>query len=232
MIASLALTLMLAVQGVSGPSDATGAWLTESSDGATGAMIVTDDHFSIAWYRDEPAEFVATMGGKWSSDPERAVEWEFHTSEPERIGTVDSQRFVVTGDTLEWGGRSWRRVDSGAPGALEGAWLMTGRKRDGEISTFRPGVRRTMKILSGTRFQWIAFNVETKEFFGTGGGTYSTVDGRYTENIEFFSRDVSRTGVSLPFDYEMVDGAWHHSGKSSTGDPLYELWTPRSELGI
>jgi hypothetical protein len=129
-------------------------------------------------------------------------------------------------------GAAWTRTDDGAPGALEGSWLMTGRKRDGEISTRRPGARRTMKILSGTRFQWIAYNVETKEFFGSGGGTYSTADGKYTESIEFFSRDDTRTGRSLEFQYDMVEGVWHHIGKSTAGEPMHEVWNRRKELGI
>ena len=84
-----------------------------------------------------------------------------------------------------------------------------------------------MKILSGTRFQWIAYNVETKQFMGTGGGTYTTVDGKYTENIEFFSRDDNRVGASLEFNYKLKEGKWHHSGKSSKGDPMYEVWSRR-----
>jgi hypothetical protein len=84
-----------------------------------------------------------------------------------------------------------------------------------------------MKILSGTRFQWIAYNTETKEFKGTGGGTYTTHDGEYTENIKFFSRDDTRVGASLKFNYELVDGHWHHSGLSSKGQPIHEIWSVR-----
>ena len=84
-----------------------------------------------------------------------------------------------------------------------------------------------MKMLSGTRFQWIAYNTETKQFMGTGGGTYTTVDGKYTENIEFFSRDDSRVGASLEFDFSFVDGNWYHKGFSSKGDPMHEIWTVR-----
>lgn len=79
--------------------------------------------------------------------------------------------------------------------------------------------------MSGTRFQWAAINPETKEFFGTGGGTYTFVNGKYTENIEFFSRDNSRVGASLSFKGEVKDGQWHHSGNSSTGNPIYEIWS-------
>jgi hypothetical protein len=84
-----------------------------------------------------------------------------------------------------------------------------------------------MKILSGTRFQWIAYNTETGEFSGTGGGTYTTVDNQYTENIDFFSRDSSRVGAILSFKFQKIDGIWNHSGKNSRGQPLYELWIPR-----
>ena len=83
----------------------------------------------------------------------------------------------------------------------------------------------TVKILSGDRFQWAAFNYETKEFSGTGGGTYTAEDGTYTENIEFFSRDNERVGASLSFEYEREGDDWDHSGTSSKGDPLHEVWT-------
>ncbi|GAB1307461.1 hypothetical protein KH5_01440 [Urechidicola sp. KH5] len=85
-----------------------------------------------------------------------------------------------------------------------------------------------MNILFGTRFQWITCNTETKQFMGAVGGTYTTIDGKYTESIEFFSRDNSRVGLSLEFDYDLKDGDWHHSGFSSKGAPLHETWTLRT----
>ena len=47
----------------------------------------------------------------------------------------------------------FKRIDDGTPGQLQGAWLMSGRVKNGELQnrdTNRP--RKTMKILSGTRF--------------------------------------------------------------------------------
>ncbi len=101
--------------------------------------------------------------------------------------------------------------------------------RNGTLGTPRSAdnPRKTMKILSGTRFQWIAYNVETKEFMGTGGGTYTTTNGKYTENIDFFSRDNSRVGASLEFDFEIKGNDWHHKGFSSKGDPMHEIWSLR-----
>ncbi len=156
---------------------------------------------------------------------------EFNSEDPEKIG------LEVSFD-IEWNGPdkmrivgmdTWStRVDSGGPGELAGAWLITGRKRNGDLQSINPlRSRKTMKILSGTRFQWIAYDVETKSFKGTGGGTYTTIDGKYTENIEFFSRDNNRVGASLEFNYELKDGDWQHSGKNSRGEPMFEIWSIR-----
>lgn len=233
MIARLLISFALFLTPLTIHADITGAWEHVRDDGAVGTMIVTDGHFSIAWYETEPARFIYTSGGTWSPAPEGVeIVFEYHTDTPDLVGQTGTNSYDISGDRLRFGEMSWTRIDDGAPGALEGAWLMTGRKRDGEISTRRPGVRRTMKILSGTRFQWIAYNVETKEFFGSGGGTYTTEDGTYTENIEFFSRDDARAGMNLQFGYALEDGVWHHDGKSTSGEPMYELWNLRKDLGI
>ena len=84
-----------------------------------------------------------------------------------------------------------------------------------------------MKILSGSRFQWIAYNTETRQFMGTGGGTYLTVKGKYIEQIEFFSRDDSRVGAKLDFEFKLDNGEWNHMGLSSKGDPIHEIWIRR-----
>lgn len=228
----LALTAVLAAATPlqAGPI---GAWQHVREDGTTGTWIVTDGHFSIAWYRTDPSKFLSTEGGSWKKTDEGVfLDYEFDTAAPDRVGTSRKLDVRLDGDRMTADGTVWTRIDSGVPGALQGSWLMTGRKRDGEISTRTPGARRTMKILSGTRFQWIAYNVETKQFFGSGGGTYTTADGNYTEKIEFFSRDDAKAGMSLGFQYELIDGVWHHVGKSTAGDPMHEVWNRRKDLGI
>jgi hypothetical protein len=122
----------------------------------------------------------------------------------------------------------WERLSEKSD-QLTGNWVITGREKNDEINKMTPGDRRTIKILSGGRFQWIAFNSATKEFNGSGGGTYNAESGKYSENIEFFSRDASRVGASLDFEYEVKDGKWHRKGKSSKGDPIYEIWSPYAE---
>jgi hypothetical protein len=118
----------------------------------------------------------------------------------------------------------WKRIDEGK-GGLSGNWRITSRDQNGQMVAMTPGARKTIKLLSDTRFQWAAINTETGEFFGTGGGKYTFKDGKYTEMIEFFSRDSSRVGMSLTFDATLTGNEWLHSGKSSKGDPVKEIWS-------
>ena len=212
-----------------------GAWegfsTSENGDKQRHVVIFADGYQVLSTYDANSGKFIHTNGGTWKLDGDMMTEKvEFHTDDSSYVGKEFSFQIKLTKDELSIVGRDMvmKRIDDGTPGALQGAWLMSGRIRDGETrlrDINRP--RKTMKILSGTRFQWIAYNTETKQFMGTGGGTYSTVNGEYTENIEFFSRDDSKAGLSLKFNYELIEGKWHHSGFSSKGDPMHEIWSVR-----
>ena len=187
---------------------------------------------SISIFNSETGEFIYTKGGTWELNGDDFTEKiEFDTRNPVRVGSEVTFKIILKNNSIivPDTSRTWKRIDNGKPGKLEGAWLMSGRYRDGKKQTRsidRP--RKTMKLLSGKRFQWIAYNTETKQFMGTGGGTYTTKDGVYSENIEFFSRDNSKAGLKLQFDFEIIDGEWNHKGFSSKGDPLHEIWVKRN----
>lgn len=228
------LTLSITFAGIT--QNPIGAWemVTESeSEGQVKMVVIFSKSYQVAtWFDNETGKFIATNGGSWSADGNIMTETiEFDSRDSSRVGTSVTFDFEGNEDKMHIVGSdiSLSRIDDGNPGKLDGAWLMSGRKRNGEVQERDTSLpRKTMKILSGTRFQWIAYNTETKQFMGTGGGNYTTIDGKYTENIEFFSRDNSRVGASLEFSYELKDGSWHHSGFSSKGDPLYEIWSSRN----
>jgi len=214
--------------------DLAGAWQSGPDENRS-VMIVAGKFFSVAVYNVKDKTYTGTYGGIWRLEKDQFVEvQEFNTLKPELIGTEKRTTVKVQKDKFSFSdGTSFTRLDNGAPGALSGAWLITGRVTDSGMQKMTPGARKTMKILSGTRFQWIAYNSETKEFFGTGGGTYSTVDGKYTETIDVFSRDNSRVGANLEFNFSIIEGGdWRHSGKSSKGDPIDEIWSKREKIGI
>lgn len=195
-------------------------------------VIFSSKYLASTWYKAEDGEFISVYGGSWKLNGNMLEgNIEFDSKNSEKVGSQMIFNLSLSEAELKVEGMDivWKRLDKGMPGDLSGAWLMSGRKRDGKIQTrSTDGPRKTMKILSGTRFQWVAYNTETKQFMGTGGGTYTTIDGRYTENIKFFSRDKTRVGASLGFDYKLEGSSnWHHSGFSSKGEPLYEIWSFR-----
>lgn len=212
-----------------------GAWEAEfesaGGDPLRTVVIFADGYQVLTTFHAESGAFVDTNGGTWSLDGNTMTEVvEFNSANPNSVGKSVSFNITLTDTTMRIEGVdiTFKRLDDGSPGELQNAWLMSGRVRDGQTQTRdTSGPRKTMKILSGTRFQWIAYNTQTQQFMGTGGGSYTTIAGKYTENIEFFSRDDSRVGMSLEFNYELKDGNWHHSGLSSKGDPIYEIWSVR-----
>ncbi|MDT0691164.1 hypothetical protein RM549_15320 [Salegentibacter sp. F188] len=195
--------------------------------------IYQDGYFAEGAKNSETNEFLWALGGEYSEADYREMS-DFNTKNPEAIGKTFDPKLSFMSDNSQikidnvTEVQVWERISS-EEDDLSGNWVITGRKRGREMSTMTPGNRRTVKILGGGRFQWIAFNSATREFSGTGGGTYSAEDGKYIENIEFFSRDSNRVGASLDFEYEVRDSEWHHQGKSSKGDPIYEIWSPYSE---
>lgn len=212
-----------------------GAWqgffTSEQGEKIRSVVVFSKGYQVISIYDAQTGKFISTNGGTWSLEGDTMTEKiEFDSKNPDRVGSEVSFKVSINDSIMAIVGSDlkMKRIDKGMPGKLQGAWLMSGRIRDGETELrdiSRP--RKTMKLLSGTRFQWIAYNTETKEFMGTGGGTYTTVNGEYTEQIEFFSRDDTKAGLSLTFNYSLIDGKWHHTGLSSKGEPIHEIWSIR-----
>jgi hypothetical protein len=204
-----------------------GAWhFKEGSNEQVFSFV--DGYFVHSLFDKANKKFNYTWGGPYEFNGNTLkVQVQFNSNDKTPIGSTIEFPAKLNGSTLSFSmnGRTMNfvQVDKGE-GALAGAWWISGRKQGDQINERPLNTRRTLKILSGTRFQWAAINIDTKEFLGTGGGTYTFKDGKYTENIEFFSRDSSRVGASLSFDGKVESGAWHHSGLSSRGDPIYEIW--------
>ena len=214
-----------------------GGWKLEVKDvdgKFTHILLFSGAYFSWTTHETETGAFIMTKGGSWQRNGKKVdFTYEFHTADTTMVGVSEKAKLRIKDGALTVKGKglpkdAWTDLDGDAASPLAGPWLFSGRKRDGEIRR-RTGdsPRKTMKILTANRFQWIAYNTETKQFFGSGGGNYVAKDGKYTENITFFSRDVTRVGAKLGFEFRVDGEDWHHSGKSSKGDPMYEIWSKR-----
>ena len=184
----------------------------------THRIVIDNEYLIETQFSSDPAEFILTRGGFYTKNGRNfKIEFEFNSNYE-----IDSLRELEIGKEKYWDKLSNRTLD------LDGKWLMAGKITDNmerrrDIS--KP--RKTMKILKNGYFQWIAFNTENFQFFGTGGGFYTAENGIYTENIEFFSRNNKSVGRVLPFKYSIKNNDWHHQGINSKGDPMYEIWTSR-----
>lgn len=209
-----------------------GAWGLENSFGQT-VLLVTDQVFSLTQYDFIDKKFISAEGGTWRSEGKDIwLAYDWSSKDTSKVGKEIKVSISISSDRLNLGlvDQPLTKLDQGKPGALQGEWIISGNYTNDVVSKrsspFFP--RRTMKILTGNHFQWIAFNVKTKEFFGTGGGTYTTTaEGKYAESIQFFTKAVTSIGKRVEFDYSFQDGDWRHKGQKSTGGPLDECWTPR-----
>ena len=206
-----------------------GAWMHQNGDEEQ-LLLLVDGYATHTVYSRPGKKFVETCGGTYVINGNNLeIRYEFHTRDKEQIGQSLPYSFSVKNDvlTIDANGKKvgYKRIDDGSA-PLTGLWHITSRMQDGKLAAIhRSGTRKTIKILSGSRFQWAAIDPGTKEFLGSGGGSYVFANGKYTEHIEFFSRDSSRVGASLSFDGKLENGQWHHSGLSSRGDKIYEIWS-------
>jgi len=207
----------------------TGAWEMQKGS-LTHVLLFADGYFTHTTFDKINKNFVQTRGGTCQINNGKLTAMiEFDTQQKEQVGQSVTYAASIDSDQLTTdvsGSKdTWKRTDDGKAG-LAGNWRITAQMRGDKIEPIhQTGTRKTIKLLTGNRFQWAAINPGTKEFSGTGGGTYTFKDGKYTETIEFFSRDSNRVGASLTFDGKLENGDWHHSGLSSKGDKIYEVWS-------
>lgn len=206
-----------------------GVYRSEGPDGNIHDLVVTDSYLVANSYHLNTPEFEATLGGPYVLEEGKIV-WDLDfNSKHDQDGIEDRAiPYEWNGKTLNLKGdrpREFKPLKNKSQN-LDGVWYFATRGPDEGQERRSPNqARRTLKILQDGHFQWVAFNSDTFEFFGTGGGTYRTDNGNYMEHIRFFSRDSERVGDRLDFKYEISGGDWHHRGKNSRGEPMYEIWS-------
>lgn len=222
---------LIAVQG----QDLSGVFMgTEEVDGKqiTHEIKFAETYSMHTVYESDPPTFIKTLGGFHTVTADSLfVKLEFNSDYAKDSVASIRLAYSLDGKSLVFNGnteRTYTKMESNAQD-LDGAWMFgtrgpdTGQDRRGDTRD-----RKTLKFLMDGRFQWIAYTLGTFKFSGTGGGSFVSKNGKYIEQIEFFSRDNSRVGASLDFMYEVDGDDWHHKGKNSRGEPMYEIWMRRA----
>lgn len=212
-----------------------GAWVA-TNGGVNHVLLVCDNYLSLTAYAADGKTFLYTLGGPVQVGKDQWIlTCMYDSKNAARVGTQIQlpiqlhTRGLAAGKVYLYNAvvmpEHWTVVDKGQT-ALAGNWHIIQRMQNGKLEQIhQTGTRKTVKLLTGTRFQWVAIDPGVQGFYGTGGGTYTFKDGIYTEHIEFFSRDSSRVGASLSFTGKLEKGDWHHRGKSSKGEDIYEVWS-------
>lgn len=187
--------------------------------------LMVDGYSSQIHYRDDA--YISSEGGPFElKGNDLKVQKEFDDHKPDSVGNDRFYKLTFTKDGFEdQDGILWEKQQAIVQ-ELDGGWKISGRMNEDKfVEINHVGSRKTIKLLVDGYFQWIAIEPDKKKFYGTGGGRYTFEKGAYTERILFFSRDNNRVGAELQFQGEIKDGDWHHTGNSSKGDPIYEVWT-------
>ena len=186
--------------------------------------LFVDGYSSQTIYTED--SYISTFGGPYTyQNGILTIKMEYNDVDKNAVGqsVAFALKAVPTG-FVDSSGQTWKKEISKAQ-ELDGLWKITDRKQDDKmVKIHQTGTRKTIKLLFDGYFQWVAMDPKAKTFSGTGGGKYSFVNNKYEEYMLFFSRDNSRIGNRLIFDGELKQGAWHHSGLSSKGDAIYEIW--------
>ena len=146
----------------SNSQDLEGAWSLEE-DGVTRWLLMVDGCFTWTKYATVDGFYQNTVGGTYQNNSDQIIATiEFNPHDSTEVGQTLRWKYDLAGDKLSIRLKDdqpfeFTKSKSPDPADLSGAFLFSGRKRDGEITrrdTDQP--RKTMKILVGDRFQWIA----------------------------------------------------------------------------
>lgn len=129
----MSFSFVLHAQGIIGAWENTST--SKNGNLLKSIVIFADGYQVLTTYDANTGKFIHTNGGTWKLAGNTMTEKiEFHSDNPELIGTQVSFKVRITDNEIEIvnSGSKFKRLDNGSPGKLNGAWLMSGRIRDGE----------------------------------------------------------------------------------------------------
>ena len=148
-----------------------GAWKSQEPTGSTSILIVGDSYLTIASYSFMNKYFERSEGGAFTMQGDKMTYIpEFNSADTAKIGipvifTITRKDDVLTLRYEE--AMVWMLVDDASTVSMAGTWQITEKANNGQGALekiHQTGTRKTLKLLSGSRFQWIAFDPGSKVF--------------------------------------------------------------------
>ena len=143
------------------PFNVNGAWrlvtLNDSSlEEEERVLIFSDTYFMFGQYKTE-GDFVKAAGGTYTIEEDAYQQtYDFHTEDSMQVQKTENYTISLEDGQLLMEGDNtllWERIDEEVR-PLNGAWRFSARVDENDQPEERriPGPRKTMKILSGSRF--------------------------------------------------------------------------------
>jgi len=111
-------------------------------------------------------------------------------------------------------------------GKLEGTWELVSYKYV-EGAPFKDVIKdqRVIKLMTGSHFVWVSYDLRKKKPTSVGGGRYSLEGDTYTEELDFADkRAEDLVGKRQLFKAKIEGDVWLHSGALSSGLKIEEIW--------
>ena len=177
---NLTLYFILNIFSFSNPIE-NSSWIRLNND-IYEIRIYSDKYFAVSTYNIENNTFISALGGIYSMEEGYYEVLEFNSLDSTSVGDTiyySKIKVDVKNNTGKMSIDGKKFIKNPNEDQLQGAWLMSGIERRGEMRMRDVNrSRKTLKMLAGGRFQWIAYDVNKKGFYGTGGGTYSAINGK------------------------------------------------------
>lgn len=195
--------------------------------------LYSNSYFTYSEYDKETGQFIRAKGGPYTlNDLSYKEHFEIDSDDPLYSGTTteyvvslsDSEMMLTNLNTGDQ--EKWQKFDDADNYQMAFCWRIHKKKdkANDDWRTIAYAPRKTLKLLTNNRYQVLALNSKTGQFVGSSGGTWSSDEDTYTENIEFFSKDQSNVGKSLTFQKTFEDALWLHTGKTTKEDLMMEKW--------
>jgi hypothetical protein len=108
---------------------------------------------------------------------------------------------------------------------LDGTWELVTYKYGPHGIRAMANDRREIKLISGTHFVWVIYDLRRKKATSVGGGTYSLQADHYIEQLDF-SEGLPNNLIGKAQSFKIsIDGdKWQQSGVLSNGLMIEETW--------
>lgn len=194
--------------------------------------IYTGGRFAFIYFDTKTGKFQGAGGGTYTVDNSKFSEkLEYFSWDSTAVGTSQTFDFKIEGNRFIQSGllnsekykdyeikEVYEKVEDGISAAkskhpLIGVWNIESAQYGPEKTDIQKVYGKVIKIITPGHFVTAFFNPDTKQFNGSGFGTWKVEGNNYTEKVLMFSWDDTMVNTEPKFTWEVKNNKFHQRGK-------------------